>query len=135
MQFGKEEVIIARKETEISPEEREDAKSYYYPPDEDEPQEIRDMEEKFQQAVEMKRKHFGTPVFRRQPCMRGIGADTPDDDWDMMAQATPLDTTHMVDSDDVDALLMKIMEDPPILQRIHNGYPNETIVVENGEVR
>ena len=53
----------------------------------------------------------------------------------MMAPATPLDTTHMVDSDAVDALLLKIMEEPPILQQIHNGYPNGTIVVENGEVR
>ena len=53
---GKEEVVIARKEAENTEEEPDNARSYYYPPDEDEPQEIREMEEKFQQAVEKKRR-------------------------------------------------------------------------------
>ena len=71
----KDEVIIARKEAEANTEEREDAKSYYYPPDEDEPQEIRDMEEKFQQAVEVSKKLFGTPAFQHESGVRGWSAE------------------------------------------------------------
>ena len=44
-----DEVIMAKKEDELETEQREDAKSFYYPPDEDVPQEIQEMEEKFQQ--------------------------------------------------------------------------------------
>ena len=83
---------LGRKEAEAVAEEREDAKSYYYPPDEDEPQEIRDMEEKFRQAVEVNMKQFGTPVFQYSPGVRGLSPT--DEEWDMMAEARPLDISH-----------------------------------------
>lgn len=70
----KDEVIIAKKETAEAREQRDDAKSYYYPPDEDEPEEIRDMEERFTQAVEMNRRFFGTPVFMHESGLRGISS-------------------------------------------------------------
>ncbi len=63
---------MAMNEAEAADAEREDAKSYYYPPDEEEPQEIHNMEQKFQEAVEMNRKIFGTPppAFFRHTSLR-----------------------------------------------------------------
>ncbi len=113
----KEDVIMAMKEAEAAEAEREDAKSYYYPPDEEEPQEIHDMEQKFQEAVEMNRKIFGTPVFQHDSSFRSLTGESGGDQWDMMAAARPLDITHTVDADAVDGLLMEIMEDPPPLMR------------------
>ena len=126
----KDEVIIARKEAEANTEEREDAKSYYYPPDEDEPQEIRDMEEKFQQAVEVNKKLFGTPAFQHDSGVRGLSAESSDEEWDMMVEARPLDITHTVDAGTVDDLLLEIMDDPPVLPQSQEAYPGEPIVVE-----
>ena len=126
----KDEVIIARKEAEANTEEREDAKSYYYPPDEDEPQEIRDMEEKFQQAVEVNKKLFGTPAFQHNSGVRGLSAESSDEEWDMMVEARPLDITHTVDAGTVDDLLLEIMDDPPVLPQSQEAYPGEPIVVE-----
>ena len=126
----KDEVIIARKEAEANTEEREDAKSYYYPPDEDEPQEIRDIEEKFQQAVEMNKKLFGTPAFQHDSGVRGLSAESSDEEWDMMVEARPLDITHTVDAGTVDDLLLEIMDDPPVLPQSQEAYPGEPIVVE-----
>lgn len=127
----KDEVIISRKETVTDTEEREDAKSYYYPPDEDEPQEIRDMEEKFQQAVEVNKRIFGTPAFQHNSGVRGLGTESSDEAWDMMVEARPLDITHTVDADTVDDLLLGIMDDPPVLPRNPEAYPGEPIVVES----
>ena len=121
----KDDVIIARKEAEAVAEEREDAKSYYYPPDEDEPQEIRDMEEKFRQAVEVNMKQFGTPVFQYSPGVRGLSPT--DEEWDMMAEAKPLDISHTVDRNTVDGLLLEIIEDPPLLPLHRPAYPGEPI--------
>ena len=126
----KDEVIIARKEAAANTEEREDAKSYYYPPDEDEPQEIRDMEEKFQQAVEVNKKLFGTPAFQHDSGVRGFSAESSDEEWDMMVEARPLDITHTVDAGTVDDLLLEIMDDPPVLPQSQEAYPGEPIVIE-----
>ena len=127
----KDEVIVARKEAETASGEREDARSYYYPPDEDEPQEIRDMEQRFQQAVEANRKLFGTPVFQHESGVRGLDAGSSDSGWDMMAEARPLDITHTVDEGAVDGLLLKIKEAPPVLPQSPEAYPEEPIDVEN----
>ena len=127
----KDEVIIARREAEANTEEREDAKSYYYPPDEDEPQEIRDMEEKFQQAVEVNKKLFGTPAFQHDSGVRGLSAESSDEEWDMMVEARPLDITHTVDAGTVDDLLLEIMDDPPVLPQSQEAYPGEPIVIES----
>ena len=126
----RDEAIIAKKEDELAEDQREDAKSFYYPPDEEEPQEIQDMEEKFQQAVEANKKIFGTPVFDYNPGIRGLSSESSDEGWDMMMEARPLDITHTVDADTVDDLLMGIMEDPPVLPQAKPIYPQSTIVVD-----
>ena len=105
----RDETIIAKKTAESVPAERDDAKSFFYPPDEDEPQEIHDMEQRFQEAVEMNRKIFGTPVFQHSSGIRGLNGDY----WDMMVEARPLDISHTVDVDMVDGLLQEIRLDPP----------------------
>lgn len=91
-----EEVIIARKQTEADQDSA--GKSYFYPPEEDdEPQEIREMEEKFQRAVEINKKIFGVPAFEHQSSMRGfIHGNT----WDMMTPAQPMDINHTIVSAD-----------------------------------
>ena len=126
----KDETIVAQKETETAAGEREEAKSYYYPPDEDEPQEIRDMEERFQEAVEANKKLFGTPAFQHESAVRGIYADS-EGDWDMMAEAKALDISHTVDASTVDDLLQKIREDPPVLPQAREAYPGEPIEISN----
>jgi hypothetical protein len=114
----KEEVIMARKQEELSEEQREDAKSYYYPPeDDDEPQEIRDMEERFQRAREQNRKIFGEPVFQHTSAMRGFAAQDGDGEWDMLIEARPLDIDHRGDDDTVASLFQEIVADPPELPR------------------
>lgn len=110
-----DEVIIAKKAAETVPEEREDAKSYYYPPDEDEPKEIRDMEDKFERAVEANRRYFGTPVFMHESGVRGVSGECTDGEWDMLIPAVPLDITHTVDEHTVKTLMRGIREDPPVL--------------------
>ena len=126
-----DEVIIARKEAESAKDENDDAKSYYYPPDEEEPQEIRDMEEKFNQAVETNLKLFGTPAFQHEPGMRGFNTDMSETNWDMMVEAQPLDITHTVDAEAVNSLLLEIIDDPPVLPQTPDMYPGGTIIVEN----
>ncbi len=121
----REEVIFQKKEDEVAEGQREDAKSFYYPPDEEEPQEIKDIEEKFQHAVEINRKIFGTPVFQHETRLR----DFDFEDGDMMAEARPLDVTHTVDSQTVDHLLLEIMEDPPPLPYADSIFAEDAIVI------
>lgn len=128
-----DEVIIAKKTAETAPEEREDAKSYYYPPDEDEPKEIRDMEDKFERAVEANRRYFGTPVFMHESGVRGVSGECTDGEWDMMIEAKPLDITHTVDESTVDDLLSGIMDDPPQMPVQKREYPEEPITVDGEE--
>lgn len=125
----KEEAIIRKKNNTPTAREQEEAKSYYYPPDEDEPQEIRDMEEKFQQAVELNKKQFGTPVFIHTPGIRSLGdADGDRDDvWGMMIEARPLDITHTVDANTVDTLFEEIKQNPPTLPQNTSSLLQEPI--------
>jgi hypothetical protein len=126
----KDEVIIPAKEQESpADEEHDEAKSYYYPPDEDEPQEIREMEEKFQQAVDLNNKLFGTPVFQYEEGIRKLCSDTSGDDWEMLTPARPLDITHTVDAKTGDNLLLEIIDDPPVLPPQSQEYPNTPINV------
>ena len=111
-----EEVIIARKQAEL--EMDNNGKSYFYPPEDDEePQEIKDMEEKFQKAVEINKKTFGVPAFEHQSTMRGF---VQGEIWDMMTPARPLDINHKVDSDTVDELFLQVLDNPPTLP-VENG--------------
>ncbi len=106
-----EEVIIARKQAEM--EMDNNGKSYFYPPEDDEePQEIKDMEEKFQKAVEINKKTFGIPAFEHQSTVRGFAQG---ETWDMMTPARPLDINHKVDSEKVDELFLQVLDNPPTL--------------------
>lgn len=125
----KDEVIIQQKENEVAEGQREDAKSYFYPPDEEAPQEIKDMEAKFQQAVDLNKKLFGTPVFQHSTGLR----DFDFENWDMMVEARPLDITHTVDSQAVDNLLLEIMEDPPPLPHSDGIFAEDAIVIDPDE--
>ena len=135
----KEEVIMARKEAELAEEQREDAKSYYYPPEEDdEPQEIRDMEERFQKAREQNRKIFGEPVFQHTSNMRGFSGRKDTGEWDMLIEARPLDVDHRVDDDTVASLFQEIVENPPELPRENPSYDatelaSAEIIVEDSD--
>ena len=126
----KDEVIIPAKEPESpADEEQDEAKSYYYPPDEDEPQEIREMEEKFQHAVDLNNKLFGTPVFQYETGIRTLCPDTSGEDWEMLTEARPLDISHTVDARTVDNLLLEIIDDPPVLPPQSQEYHNAPINV------
>ena len=104
-----EEVIIARKQVEMETDNT--GKSYFYPPEDDEePQEIKDMEEKFQKAVEVNKRIFGIPAFEHESNVRGFSQG---DTWDMMIPARPLDITHTVESATVEDLFEQILNDPP----------------------
>ena len=130
----KEEVVIPNTAAGTADGDREDAKSYYYPPDEDEPREIMEMEEKFRQAVELNKKLFGTPVFRHDPGLRGFSADITESD--LQAEARPLGKAPRVDADAVDELLKSIMNDPPVLPYKPGPFPEHINADnENEEVR
>ena len=104
-----EEVVIARKQVEMETDNT--GKSYFYPPEDDEePQEIKDMEEKFQKAVEVNKRIFGIPAFEHESNVRGFSQG---DTWDMMIPARPLDITHTVESATVEDLFDQILNDPP----------------------
>ena len=120
----KEEKIIIPKKAE-----KENARSYYYPPeDEDEPQEITDMEERFQKIREQNKRIFGRPVFDFENGIRFFPGSRQNEDgpWDMLAEARPLDTTHAVSQETVDNLLAEIKEDPP-------EFPKEACLVFTDE--
>ena len=88
------------------------------------------------QAVEQNKRHFGTPVFQHIPGLRGLAAETSEDEWDMMIEARPLDITHTVDVEIVDDLLREIKESPPEMPQPKEMYPEEIIVSgENKEVK
>ena len=125
----KEEAIIAKKDKDPIAMEQEEAKSYYYPPDEDEPEQIRDMEEKFQQAVELNKKQFGTPVFIHNPGIRSLGDADDDRDgvWGIMIEERPLDITHAVDANTVDTLFEEIKQNPPTLPQNTSSLLQEPI--------
>ena len=137
----KEEVIMARKQAELAEEQREDARSFFYPPeDDDEPQEIQDMEERFQKIREQSKKIFGEPVFQHASAMRGFSEQAPGEEWDMLIEARPLDVDHRVDAGTVDSLFTAIVDDPPSLPRdeyVSNGAGDvvsvETVVSEEAD--
>lgn len=80
-------------------EDREDAKGIFFSADdEEEPQElekIEEMEARLSQLADEHRKHFGTPVFEHKSGIRL--QDFPEDEWDLLAEAVPMDDTHRVD--------------------------------------
>lgn len=119
--------------SEPADSEREEAKSYYYPPDEDEPHEIREMEERFRQAVEQNKKLYGVPVFRHESGTRSFSQDAADLDRDMKAEARVLGEAPAIDSAAVNRLLNSVKRDPPTLPRKRDQYSEHIIIESNGE--
>ena len=110
----REEIIQARQEQEREDKLAEEAKSYYFPPDEDEePEELVEMAEQVQKALELNKKIFGIPAFKHTSTFRSIDGNGTWEEW--MAPARPLDTNHRYDADVVDEMLRRIQEDPPEL--------------------
>ena len=107
----REEVIQARREQERAEKLAEEAKSYFIPPDEDEPEELTEIEEEVQKAVELNKKIFGIPAFKHTSTFRSIDGNGTWEEW--MAPARPLDSDHRYDAEVVDEMLRNIQEDPP----------------------
>lgn len=110
----KEEIIQARQVQEQAERMEEEAKSYFFPPEEDEePEELAEIAEQVQKALELSKKIFGTPAFRHTSTFRSIDGEGSWEEW--LAPARPLDTNHRYDAEEVDDMLRNIQEDPPEL--------------------
>ncbi len=110
----KDEIIIARKQAEIQTVQNEDAKSFYYPPeDDDEPQELMEIAEQVQREFEISKKIFGIPAFKHTSAFRSIDGIGTWEEW--LAPARPLDVSHRIDAQVIDSLLRDIKENPPEL--------------------
>ena len=116
----KEEIIQARREQEREEKLAEEAKSYFFPPDDDdEPEELVEIAEQVQKALELNKKIFGIPAFKHTSTFRSIDGNGTWEEW--MAPARPLDTNHRYDAEVVDEMLRRIQEDPPELPTEHIG--------------
>ncbi len=110
----KDEIIIARKQAEMQSVQNEDAKSFYYPPeDDDEPQELMEIAEQVQREFEISKKIFGIPAFKHTSAFRSIDGIGTWEEW--LAPARPLDASHRIDAQVIDSLLRDIKENPPEL--------------------
>lgn len=130
----KEDIILARQEQERMEKLEEEAKSYFFPPEEDdEHEELVEMAEQVQKALELNKKIFGTPAFRHNSTFRRIDGIGNWEEW--LAPARPLDTNHRYDAEVVDEMLRGIQNDPPELpQEEPTGSSDiiETAVEERG---
>ena len=129
----KEEIMLARKEQERMEKLEEEAKSYFFPPEEEEePQELREIAEQVQKAIELNKKIFGTPVFRHTSTFRSIDGNGSWEEW--LAPARPLDTNHRYDAEEVDEMLRTIQENPPELpQESTDNRIVDATVTKEGE--
>lgn len=122
----KEEIIQARRQQERIEKQEEEAKSYFFPPEEDdEPEELAEMAEQVQRAIELEKKIFGTPAFRHTSSFRSINGIGTWGEW--LAPARPLDTNHRFDTGFVNELLRDIQDDPPEMPQ-ESQYPPEEII-------
>lgn len=87
---GKIDMIIARKHQEIAEEQNENAKSFYYPPEEDdEPQELMKIAEQVQRELEIRKKIFGIPAFKHTSAFRSIDGIGTWEEWLAPARPAP----------------------------------------------
>ena len=108
----KDEIIIPQKSEIGNTEKNADSQSFYFPPEDDEePQELMELAEQVQQAIEMNKKFFGTPAFKHTYVFRGIEGT-----WigeECFVAARPLDVSHRVSDEVIDRLMSDIMQNPP----------------------
>lgn len=122
----KDEIIIARKQQEISAKQNEDARSFYFPPeDNEEPQELQEIAEQIQQALEINKQIFGVPAFKHTSAFRSIDGIGTWEEW--LAPARPLDAAHKIDTAVIDNLLRDIKENPPKLPQEKSIYTDEIV--------
>lgn len=112
----------AKSKTEIPPDNatinviadvQEDTTGIFYAADDGEPQEVSDiqeMEERFHHLAEIEKKSYGTPAFEHNSDIQLPETDEEDEN-DFSAEAIPLDVDHSIDSDVVEALHSKLMEE------------------------
>ena len=89
--------------------ENDEGTGIFYGAD-DEPQsaeEIAEIERRLAEIAEIEKQHFGTPLFEhagevRMPDYEG--------EWDLMAEARPLDEDHRIDETVVDALQEELLD-------------------------
>lgn len=130
----KEEIVQARQEQERIERLEEDAKSYFFPPEDDEePEELVEMAEQVQRAIELNKKIFGTPAFKHTSTFRSIDGNGTWEEW--LAPARPLDTNHRFDEQLVNHMLREIQNDPPELPQEesddNSGIIDTTVTDEN----
>lgn len=94
-------------------EEEEQVKGIFFgAEDDDEPETIIDVEEmerRIQEAAEVERQNFGTPIFEHTGGVRMPAIDE-DGEWNVMAEAKPLEQDHRVDVRTVETLTDTLME-------------------------
>ena len=122
----KEEIVKAREERDRVEKLEEEAKSYYFPPEEDEPEELVEMAEEVQRALELNQKIFGTPAFKHTSTFRSIDGSGTWEEW--LAPARPLDTNHKFDEKMVRRMLRDIQDDPPEIPQ--EAAPDSSEIIE-----
>lgn len=132
----KEEILLARQRQTMEEEQNEEAKSFYFPPEEDdEPQELREIAEQVQEAIEINKKIFGIPAFRHTSAFRSIDGIGTWEEW--LAPAKPLDASHKIDASIIDSLLRDIKENPPEMPKETSHNDDEVIctpIIDTEEV-
>lgn len=122
----KDEIIIAQKQQEFSAKQEKDARSFFFPPEDDEePQELMEIAEQVQQAIEINKKIFGIPAFKHTSAFRSIDGIGTWEEW--LAPARPLDASHKIDTNVINDLLRDIKENPPELPQEKPVYTDEFV--------
>ena len=94
----------------------ENTKGIYYGPEDDEPEAVTGIEERFQEIRELNKRIYGTPAFQHQGDVRSFTEPINQKEsgiWEMMKPAVPLDGDHCTIAEKVNAMLRAIIEDPP----------------------
>ena len=94
------------------PRETEETKGFFYGPDDNEPQsieELREIEERFQQARKAERRTFGEPAFQ----FFTAEAAVLDGEGSLMTEAEPISKAVEIPEAKTKKLLKAIAEDPP----------------------
>ena len=93
--------------------ESEETRGIFYGAEDDEPQPIQDTEEierRLREWNEYEKRNFGTPAFEHNSDFRLTAIDD-EGEWDVMANARPLDIDHRVDESEIEALQEGMLED------------------------
>ena len=93
--------------------ESEETRGIFYGADDDEPQPVQDteeMERRLRELNEYEKRNFGTPAFEHNSEFRLTAIDE-EGEWEVMADARPLDIDHRVDESEIEALQEGMLEE------------------------